>query len=254
LTLKKISYLLIISLMAGMGSCIPTQKLMYTHDQIPKEVVNEYINIRPQKTIQPFDNIFIKVSSIDERTNSIFANQRGGPDANINLISYTVSQNGHVDFPFVGEIFVKDMTLKDAQQAIELKVSEYLPNISISVKFINNSVAVLGEVYRPGEYPFFRDQITIFQAISYAGGFRDFGNKENVILIRESNNKINYHYLDLTDKDIVASDFYYIIPNDVIIVRPVRQKFRNLALANLPLVLATITTITTLYLVFGVSN
>jgi polysaccharide biosynthesis/export protein len=115
LTLKQINYLFIIFLMAGMGSCIPTKKLIYTHDHMPKEEINEYVNIRPQKTIQPFDNIFIKVSSIDERTNSIFANQRGGPDANINLISYTVSQNGYVDFPFVGEIYVKDMTLKDAQ-------------------------------------------------------------------------------------------------------------------------------------------
>lgn len=250
----KISYPLIFVALIGMVSCIPKQKLMYTHDQAPKETINEYINIRPQKTIQPFDNIFIKVSSIDERTNSIFANQRGGNEGNINLLSYTVSQNGHVDFPFVGEIYVKDMTLKDAQEAIELKVSEYLPNISISVKFINNTVAVIGEVQRPGEYPFFRDQITIFQAISFAGGFKDFGNKENVILVRESSNKINYYYLDLTDKSVVASDFYYIIPNDVIIVRPVKQKFRNMALANLPLVLATVTTITTLYLVFGVTN
>jgi polysaccharide biosynthesis/export protein len=250
----KIGYLLILVTLIVMGSCIPKQKLMYTHDQAPKEAINEYINIRPEKTIQPFDNIFIKVSSIDERTNSIFANQRGGPDANINLLSYTVSQTGYVDFPFVGEIYVKDMTLKAAQEAIEIKVSEYLPNISISVKFINNTVSVIGEVQRPGEYPFFRDQITIFQAISFAGGFKDFGNKENVILVREANNKINYHYLDLTNKNIVASDYYYIIPNDVIIVRPVKQKYRNMALANLPLFLATITTITTLYLVFGIPN
>jgi polysaccharide biosynthesis/export protein len=246
---------LLIVVVLAMPSCIPARKLMFTHDHKPKEEINEYINIRPQKTIQPFDNIFIRVSSIDERTNSIFANQgRTGVEGNINLISYTVSQTGYVDFPFVGEIFVKDMTLKQAQETIELKVSDYLPNISISVKFINNTVALLGEVSRPGEYPFYRDQITIFQALSYGGGFTDFGNKKNVILLREANNKIQYHYLDLTDKNIVSSEYYYIIPNDVIIVRPVKQKFRNLALGSVPIVLTTLTTFTTLYLVFGRTN
>ncbi len=69
-------------------------------------------------------------------------------------------------------------------------------------------MSVIGEVTRPGEYPFYKDQITIFQAISYAGGFRDFGDKTNVILVREKQDKLNYYYLDLTDKDIVSSDYY----------------------------------------------
>ncbi|MCD4683269.1 MAG: polysaccharide biosynthesis/export family protein [Bacteroidales bacterium] len=219
---------------------------MYLQDQKPDEIQDEYDNVRPEKTIQPFDNIYIKVSSIDEKTANIFADQgRGGSESNINLLSYTVNQSGYIDFPFVGEIYVKDMTLQEAQQTIETEVSEYLTNISITVKFVNNTVAVLGEVTRPGEYSFYRDQITIFQAISFAGGFKDFGNKTSVILVREAKNKLNYYYLDLTDKDIVSSEYYYIIPNDAIIVKPINQKYRNLRMTNLPLFLSSITTIVT---------
>lgn len=224
---------------------------MFTHDQKPKEEQNEYVNVRPQKTIQPFDNIYIKVNSIDEKTANIFSNSsRAASESNINLTSYTVNQEGYVNFPFVGEIYVKDMTLNEAQASIEEKVSEYLSNISISVKFVNNSVSVLGEVRRPGEFDFYRDQITIFQAIGNAGGFTDYGNKEGVILIRESDNRLTYHYLDLTNKDIVSSKYYYLIPNDVIIVKPIRQKFRNLSLVNVPVFLTTVTTFATLYLLF----
>jgi len=233
------------------SSCIPKKKLLYTQDQKEKEVQNEYINIRPEKTIQPFDNIYIKVSSIDEKTASIFDRQsRSSTESNINLLSYTVNQSGYIDFPFVGEIYVKNMTLEEAQVRIEEKVSEYLPNISISVKFVNNTVSVLGEVRRPGEYAFYRDQVTVFQALSYAGGISDYGNKEKIILIRESQNKINYYYLDLTNKDIVSSGHYYIIPNDVILVKPIKAKFRNLSMVNWPIFLTTITTFTTLYLIF----
>lgn len=243
--------ILFLGLLLLVSSCIPRKKLLYTREQKEKELVNEYLNVRPEKTIQPFDNIYIKVTSIDEKTASIFADQsRSLGGGNIDLISYTVSQSGYVDFPYVGEIYVKDMTLQEARGKIETNASDYLPNISITVKFVNNTVALLGEVRRPGEYKFYKDQITIFQALSFAGGFTNYGKKVNVILIREAQNKINYYYLDLTDKNIVESDYYYIIPNDVIIVKPIRAKFRNLSLVNIPIFLTTITTAVTLYLLF----
>lgn len=239
------------SVIAVFSSCIPRKKLIYTQDQKKNEVQNEYINIRPEKTIQPFDNVYIKVNSIDEKTSRVFADQSSGfAGTNIDLVSYTVSQSGYVNFPFVGEIYVKDMTLLEAQSEIEKNVGEYLNNISISVKFVNNTVSLIGEVNRPGEYKFFRDQVTILQALSFAGDITEYGDKTNVILIREANNKISYHYLDLTDKDIVESNNYYIIPNDIILVRPIRQKFRNLSLVNLPIFLTTITTAVSLYLIF----
>ena len=228
--------------------------MVYFQEQKKEESVDEYINIRPEKKIQPFDNIFVKVSSIDEKTASIFADQARVSGQDINLISYTVDQSGYLNFPFVGLIYIKDLTLNEAQQKIQGEVSQYLSNVSIIVKFVNNTVAVLGEVDRPGEYSFYKDQITIFQALSFANGIDDFGNKTNVTLIRESQNKINYYYLDLTNKDIVASEYYYIIPNDIIVVKPIRQKYRNLSPVNWPIFLTTITTAATLYLLFFNSN
>lgn len=242
-------FLLLISIIINF-SCVPRKKLIYLQDQKDEERVDEYLNIRPEKKIQPFDNIYVKVSSIDEKTASIFADQARVTGQDINLISYTVDESGYINFPFVGEIYVKDFTLKDAQQKIQNEVSQYLSNISIIVKFVNNKVSILGEVRRPGEYPFYQDQITIFQALSFASGFGDFGDKTNVILMRESKNKISYYYLDFTDKNIATSDYYYIIPNDIIIVKPIRQKYRNLSPVNWPIFLTTITTAATLYLLF----
>lgn len=230
-------------------SCIPKKKLLYLQDQHEDKNKDEYVNLRPEKTIQPFDNLHIQISSIDEKTANIFGAQgRGSSATDINLLSYTVNQNGYITFPFVGEIFVEGLKLLEARQKIENEVGVYLPNITVTVKFVNNTVAVLGEVARPGEYVFYRDQITIFQALSLAGDFRDYGDKENVILIREIKNKINYYYINLTDKNIVSMPYYYIIPNDVIVVKPINAKFRNLSLTNLPLILSTLSTLATLIL------
>jgi polysaccharide export outer membrane protein len=212
---------------------------------------NEFVNVRPEKTIQPFDNLYVRVSSIDEKTANIFSDQsRGVSGPNIDLISYTVNSSGYIEFPFVGSIYVKDFTLAEAQKAIEENVSEYLNNISITVKFVNNTVSVLGDVRQPGEYTFYKDQVTIFQALSFAGGFGDYGDKTDVLLIREANNKINYYKLDLTDKNVVESKYYYIIPNDVILVNSIKTKYRNMGLLNWPLFLTTLTTFTTIYLLF----
>jgi polysaccharide export outer membrane protein len=234
-----------------MSSCIPKKKLLYVQETKKNKDVNEYVNKRPEKKIQPFDNIYIRVSSIDEKTNDIFSQQgQASNGTNIDLVSYTVNESGYINFPFVGEIYVKGMTLQDAQKHIEEQVGQFLPQISITVKFVNNTVSVLGEVRNPGEHIFYRDQITVFQAFSLAGGFSDYGDMEKVILVREAKNKVNFFYLDLTQKEIVSSEFYYIIPNDVLIVKPINAKFRNLSLINVPIFLTTITTFVTLYFLF----
>ena len=131
-------------------SCIPKKKLTYLIHNKDNQAINEYINIRPEKRIQPYDNIYINVSSIDEKTANIFENQnRNAGGINVDLISYTVDNAGFINFPFVGEIYIKNLTLAEAQKRIEDEVSQYLSNISINVKFINNRVAVLGEVQDP---------------------------------------------------------------------------------------------------------
>lgn len=241
--------LLVIFILISSVSCIPKKKLLYLQEDKKSERVDIYTNIRPEKKIQPFDNLYVNVSSIDEKTANIFSRDNRNL-TNVDLISYTVDQAGYINFPFVGEIYIKNMTLEEAQQKIESDVGQYLANISITVKFVNNRVAVLGEVKRPGEYAFSRDQVTIFQALSFAGDFTDYGNKTDVVLIRESQDEIQYFYLDLTDRNVVASPDYYIIPNDVIIVNPIRQKFRNLSVVNWPVYLTTITTAITLFLLF----
>ncbi len=236
------------------SSCISRKRLTYFSEVEENPPVNEFNITRPIKTIQPFDNLYIWVTSINERNQRIFNTSSSMSSDYINLISYTVNSDGYVDFPFTGQIYVKDMTLYQSKEQIENKISLYLNDITITVKFVNNKVSLLGEVARPGAYSFAKDQLTIFEALGLAGGATIYGKKNEIVLIREKNNKINYHYLDLTKKDIVSSDYYFIIPNDIIVIKPVRARYRTLNILNWPLVLSTITTAITLYLIFYRGN
>jgi polysaccharide export outer membrane protein len=230
-----------------LSSCIPHDKLKYVQDETSTEIKPVYQHIRPEKRIRPFDNLYINVMSIDEQTARIFSNQNNSinGELNVNLFSYTVNERGAIDFPFIGDIFLSGLTLTEAKVKVESELSQYLSNTAITMKFVNSNITVLGEVRNQGEFPFFKEQINIFQALGYAGGITDYGDKSKVTLIREHENEFRYSYLNLTDKKIVESPYFYLEPGDVVIVDAVNLKNKNLRPFSYTSFLATITTIVT---------
>lgn len=248
-TIKQIG-LLIFSLGLFFSSCVPQEKLKYVQDETSAVVKEVYSHDRPEKKIKPFDNLYINVLSLDEQTARIFSNQNSSITGgmSIDLLSYTVSETGTIDFPFIGQINLNNLTLLEAKAKVEKELSQYLSNTAITMKFVNSNITVLGEVRNQGEFPYFKEQLNIFQALGYAGGVTDYGDKSKVTLIREYDNTIQYHNINLTDKSIVESGFYYLQPGDVVIVEPIKTKFRNLRTFTYATVLATTSTlITVLY-------
>jgi polysaccharide export outer membrane protein len=244
-----IVYLIILFLIVG---CTPTAKLRYVENKGEDVHKNQFHNDRSEKTIQPYDYLYIRIYSLDEQTNSIFRERDYGA-YQTELISYAVDDVGNINFPFVGNILVKDLTINQAKEKIENSLTRYLNNVSVRVRFVSNKITVLGEVYRPGDYSFFDEKVNIFQALGFANGINTFGNKENITLIREKDNIIKYYYLDLTDKDIVASDFYYLLPNDVIIINPINAKYRELRVYPLTLVSTILSTLTALVALISIA-
>jgi len=241
-------YILLIFLFF-MSSCVPQKKLRYVQVKNDKDKQNTYINALTSRRINIFDELYIKVFSIDEKTAEIFSYESGIQyGMNIGLISYTVDENGNIDFPFIGQIYLKDYTLKEAKEIIQEELSQYLPNTSINIKFVNNSISVLGEVNRQGRYEFFDEKINIFDALALAGGLDRYGNRENVIVIRRDDEKVIYNYVDLTDKNIVSGETFYIIPEDVIIVEPLPAKSSSYGNITYTTALQTLTTMITLLL------
>ena len=236
-----------------MISCTPTSKLKYVQNKGENANKNQYFNDRSEKTIQPYDYLYIKIYSLDEQTNFVFGENQYGTYAT-ELISYTVDDAGNINFPFVGEIKVKDLTTNEAKIEIEKALERYLNNVSVRVRFVSNKITVLGEANNPGHYSFYDEKVNIFQALGFASGINPFGNMTDVTLIREKDNNIKYYYIDLTDKDIVASEFYYLLPNDILIVSPINAKYRELRTYSLSLtsaILSTLVTLATLYVLIN---
>ncbi len=240
----------IILIMIYLISCVPTKDLTYFNDV--NELEAPEVNPRTQKVIMPFDKLYIKVLSIDPQTSQIFNSTDEMRYGSNGAIGYLVDEGGNIYFPFVGKINVGALTTTQASEKIQKALSEYVsPKISIVVKYIDNQVSVIGEVQRQGLFPFTQDKLTIYEALALGGGISRYGNRKNVVLIRQEGDKIVRHRLNLSDSRIASKDYYYVLPNDVIIVEPMKSistSYQNITYST---ILTTVTTLIAVLLFAG---
>lgn len=233
-------------------SCVPVKQLKYFNDI--NELEGPVVNPRVQKVIMPFDKVYIRVLSIDPQTSQIFnaAEEMRYGGSNTSMIGYLVDEQGNVNFPFVGNINILNLTLSQASEKIQKALSDYVPNTSVVVKYIDNQVTVIGEVQRQGVYTFSQDKLNIYEAIGLGGGITRYGDRENVILMRHEKDKIVHYRLNLQDSKIANKDYYYILPNDVIVVEPLKAVSSSYSNITYTTLLSSITTLIAVLLFIGV--
>lgn len=224
-------------------SCVPTNKLKYFNDI--NSIEDASISPRTQKTIMPFDKLFVKVLSVDPLTSQIFnsSEEMRFGNGSTGIIGYSVDESGNINFPFVGDIKVSSLTTSQAADKIQKTLNDYVTNTSIIVKYIDNQVTIIGEVQRPGVYNFTQDKINIYEAIGLGGGLSRYGNRKEIILIRSQGDKIMHYTLNLSDSKLAGTDNYYILPNDVIVVEPLKSISTSYSNITFTTVLTSISTL-----------
>lgn len=235
--------LLLISLMVatGMFSCVPTRKLSYVQsddDLPPSQMI--FTGQLADNSIRPGDEIYVRITSADEQPTALTGEMQRVYDAT--LSSYTVDDDGSIRLPYVGKINLFNLTLEQAAEKTEAALSQYLFLPNVYMRFINTRVTVLGEVNQPGVYAFDYKNISILQAIGYARDITDFGNRQNVLLIRDDGLNRSKHFIDLTRDDLFESEFYTLQSGDIIFIEPMKRKVWGLTTVPYNLILTVITT------------
>jgi polysaccharide export outer membrane protein len=106
----------------------------------------------------------------------------------------------------------------EVREIIQKGVDKYLQSASVFVKLVNRNITVLGEVRSPGQQLMVKNQLTIFEALGTAGDITDWGNFQNVKIIREVPEGRFVGELDLTTANVIQSPYYYILPHDIVYV------------------------------------
>lgn len=250
--------ILILFLMASLffSSCIPMKRIEYLQQQANKgdTARTHFTNMNLiTYRIQAGDNLYIKVNSVMAVTENIFAEEGTKSsnnyysDAGIYLNSYLVNDEGYIDFPYVGSIYVKDLSVEEAKDLISGIVKDYIKESTVVVRLALFKIAALGEVSRPGQVSVYQNQLTIFDAIAMAGDMTPFARRDQVVILRETPEGVKTKKVNLNDLSIFESDYYFIQPNDIIYVPPVKGK--NFAFSQFPYALVFSTISTTLLLI-----
>ena len=219
------------------SSCVPMKKQIYLQTQ-EDTTKTEYTNTKYlDYKLQTGNNLFVQVISADQDAVEFFNAGYGSSgniyyDAAIYLNSYVVNDSGFVELPFIGEIYVKGLTVNEVKTKIESIIGKFLKKTMIQIKLVNYNVSVVGEVNRPGQYKIYQDRINIFEIISMAGDMTTYAKREEVIIVRHTENGSKMHRIDLLSDGILESEFYYIMPDDIIYIQPIRGK--NFAFSAFP--------------------
>lgn len=224
--------------MSVMTSCVSQKKIiMLQKEQMIDSITSvEYMNKRNfDYKVQPGDNLYIRVSSLDKSFNEFFnvgnsnIGTNGGTsnssgNAGIYLNGFTVSDEGTIDFPYAGKIYVKDLTIDEIQQKIQNIIGEYQKETIVYVKLGVFNLTILGEVARPGQYQVYQSDINLFQAIALAGNTTDFANKKNVKIVHQTTEGSQIVRVNLNNADILENPEYFLKPNDIIYIEPLGIK------------------------------
>ncbi len=200
--------------------------------------------------IKPFDQLLVKVNAFDGsteeflnrefKTENTFTRDIDYNPASLYFNSYIVDDAGFIHLPLLGDIEVVGLTAPQIKIKLDEAYLPYLKFASTSIKLSNSRVTIFGEVNEPGVYYLYNEKNSILDAISMAGDFTEFGNREKVKLIRLTGEGSETIYLNLHRSDFIYTEYYYIKPSDIIYIEPTKAKARDVGARFTSVVLSAV--------------
>lgn len=228
-------------------SCASKKELVYFQEQEQQQLLDSVLIVEP--TLQVGDLLTIQVSSIDPIGAATFNLYESSSVVNSypKPMNYLVKSNGTIAFPVLGDLIVKDKTTKEVTDQLTKALTEYLNKPIVNIRITNFKITVMGEVKVPGTYAVPGERITIIEALGLAGDLTIQAKRNNVLLIREEQGKRTFITIDLTNKKLFNSPYYYLLQNDVVYVEPNKAKINSSAVgSNAGIILSSISTLISL--------
>lgn len=224
--------LLTVLIILAFNSCVSKRKLTYLqfNNQSEKSASDIVTNSTPAAyRIMPYDNLYIRVVTPDPQWSELFNVMPVGSGGAVTeesaaLFGYPVDSDGKIEIPFVGKIDAGGKTLSELKTELDSVFKNYVTDAAITVRLVNNYVSVLGEVNVPGRYHLTKDRINVFEALAMASDMSEFSNRLRVMLIRPSPYGPTVKEFSLLDRSILSSEFYYVMPNDIIYAVPMQGR------------------------------
>ncbi|OCX54575.1 hypothetical protein BEL04_10080 [Mucilaginibacter sp. PPCGB 2223] len=217
----------------GLCSCGSTKQLKYFQD-IPDSTKLASIKLAnfTIPVIRPDQVLSINVYTIDlgstQTINTVNTTVVASQTAVLGFESsgYLVDKDGYVELPELGKIKVEGLTIEQAQVAVKERATKYFNDPIVIIKNKSFKVTFVGEFAKPGAYIIPSEKFTLVDAIGLSGGLTDFGQRDDVLLLRQndSTKTLSTIRLNLKTSAVLKSPYYYLQNNDVLIANPSKSK------------------------------
>lgn len=241
-----------------LNSCASRDKIRY-YKGIEEAAYADSISYNP--VLKQDDLLSIIVSSPSAEATANFnvasfgvGNTGSAPGATVAqpvYLSYLVDNQGKIDFPVLGKLTVGGLTRSQAMSMIKTKLKDYIKDPFVTMRILNFKVSVTGEVARPGSFPVATERVTLPEALAMAGDLTIYGKRDNILIIRETDGKKTYNFVDISKADFINSPFYYLAQNDMVYVEPNKTRMNAAAIGpNIGVILTSVSLLLAIYSIF----
>ena len=225
---KLINILLQLLLVGVVSSCTTyTTSLPYFED-IKDSISGEFTQGDYGIKIIPDDELLITVTSMVPSATAMYNLTLSNPAMRDDVLAttqpqqqtYIVDANGDIQFPVLGKLHVGGLSTQELTKELERLISKDVQDPIVRVQLVNFRINVLGEVKKPGAISVKKERYSILDALADAGDLTEYGERSNVMLIREVDGKRIYQRLNLNKSEVLSSPYFYLQQNDVVYVEP----------------------------------
>ncbi|WP_245942381.1 polysaccharide biosynthesis/export family protein [Algoriphagus chordae] len=217
--------------------------------------INDIVEISIKTTSPELNEIFGSIANDPSSSSAQMGGSQGAGDAFF-MNGFTIDDRGMVEVPLIGELKFLGLSTKQAKELVEKEVVKYV-NVNeffVRVRLGGIRFSALGEFFQSGKFTILQNRVTIYEAIAFAGDLTSIAKRDQVLLIRQYPDGSQIHKINLLDRNLLGSEFYFLKPNDMIYAEP--MKVRELgAGTNLVETLTLLTTtITAIALILTLVN
>lgn len=268
-------FIVAVVVMCGLSSCVTSKRINLMQEPTKNNKIPSYTDTISYEDyeLRMGDRLYIRVHSVDQQVQKLFSaalGGRAGSGYNNNyqqlnvanqgyaseLYTYLVLEDGTIDFPLVGRLYVRGMNTRQVKYRLEEELATYIKDygdykmVSVDVNVVQRMYSVISEG-GSGNYSIRREKMTIYEAIAQAGDVGDWSDRSKVKIVREKEGQTKVIEFDMRSRDIINSEYYYVEPNDVIYLQQLSGKaFR---VSNITTAIAvTATTISFGGLIYGI--
>lgn len=218
-------------------SCQTSKQLTYFKDLSDTAALQTIPTAKaPPLQLQADDQVQLSISSPSAEASSFFNLMPTNPSSSttgvipsqsnqsfINL--YTISNEGRITLPVLGDIQAAGLTLEQLRQQVVLALKPYLTNPIVSTRLINFKVTVIGEVSKPFTVPVNGEKINVLEAIGASGDMTMYGARQKVKVIRKlPDGNTEIAKLDFNSSKTFQSPYFNLRQNDIVYIQPNKNK------------------------------